>query len=337
MNADYKVAVIGAGAIAGRHLKALDAMSRVRGVAVADVAEERAAACAQAYGLQPYGDYRRMLEAERPDIAIVTLPHHLHKEAVMVCAGLGIHLLLEKPMGLSVRECDDMIEAVRNAGVTLMVGHTQHYLPENRAAKARIDAGELGRLIMVQDTRHTDYFADSRPGWFFRKEQAGGGILANLGSHSVDKLQWLSGQRVELVMAQVCGPGPAGDIEAGGLVYLRTSGGVAASLCLSGYKGAPRNETELVFTGGMLRLSGGKLWSSAGGEYRQEEVPETPDPFVLQLEELTAALEEGREPECGADYSRSIVEVTEAVYRSGDTGVAVRTGLNRSEPDWDRT
>lgn len=324
MGAELKAAVIGAGAIAGRHLAAMAAMGRIRCVAVADLSEERAEACAQTYGVRPWRDYREMLERMKPDIAIVTLPHHLHKEAAVFGAELGIHLLLEKPMGLSVRECDEMIDAARRSSIRLMVGHTQHYLAENRAAKMWVDSGKLGTLMMAHDVRHTDYFTDTRPGWFFRKEQAGGGILANLGSHSVDKLQWLSGQRVSRVRAHVLHPAPMGDVEGGGLVYLETDGGMAASVCLSGYKGAPRNETELIFDGGMLKISGGKLWVSRGGTYRLADLKSDEDPFVLQLEDLVAAIEEGREPDCHAEYSRSIVAVTEAVYRSGDTGETVR-------------
>lgn len=319
MKSDYRVVVLGAGGIARRHLQALGSLERAKCVAVADVQEPRAASCAEEFRVRAYRSYREMLEREEPDIAIITLPHHLHHEAVMACASLHIHMLLEKPMALSVAECDDMIAAAAGRAV-LMIGHTQHYLPENRTAKEWVDSGRLGRLLMLQDTRHIHYFTESRPSWFFNRRESGGGILANLGSHSVDKLQWFTGQRVSRVLAEVMRPGTAGDVEGAGLVMLRTKGGVAASLCLSGYMGAPRNETEMIFTGGMLRLSGGGLWVSEGDDYRQVELNPQKDPFILQLEDLIASVESGRPPECGPEYSRSLVAVTEAIYRSGETG-----------------
>lgn len=323
MGSAYRVAVIGAGGIAGRHLAALWDMAQAQCVAIADLNREKAETNARMFGVQAYQSYTEMLEREKPDIAIVTLPHHLHREAVEQCAARGIHLLLEKPMGISVAECDVMMQAAAAGGVTLLIGHTQHYLPENRAAKEWIDAGWLGRLIQVQDTRHTDYFAESRPEWFFRRDQAGGGILANLGSHCVDKLQWLSGQRVVRVTAQVDRHAPIGDVEGAGVVMLLTEGGIPATVCMSGYKGAPRNETELCFAGGMLRLASGGLWVSEGGDFRQVELPPGQDPFLLQMEDLIAAIESGKQPECHPAYSRSLVAVTEAIYQSAETGQAV--------------
>jgi predicted dehydrogenase len=324
MKADYLVVIIGAGGIARRHLLALESMDQVRCVSIADLQESRAVSYAKEFHARAYRSYQEMLEQEEPDIAIITLPHYLHHEAVMACAARHIHMLLEKPMGLSVAECDEMIDAAVEGHAVLMIGHTQHYLPENRAAKDWIDSGRLGRILMLQDTRHIHYFNETRPSWFFRQKESGGGILANLGSHSVDKLQWFTGQRVSRVLADVIRPGTVGDVEGAGLVMLQTAGGVTASLCLSGYKGAPRNETEIIFTGGMLRLSSEGLWVSEGGDYRQVELTPQKDPFILQLEDLITSIESGQPPDCHPAYSRSLVAVTEAIYRSGETGQVIR-------------
>ncbi|XID92188.1 Gfo/Idh/MocA family protein [Paenibacillaceae bacterium WGS1546] len=317
----YRVAVIGAGNIAAAHLNAMEGLDEMAPCAVADVRRERADALAVRHELRAYSDYKEMIVAEKPDIAIVTLPHYLHEEAARFAAVQDCHVLLEKPMALNTKECDAIIADVQRHGVKLMVGHTQHYTAENREAKAWIKSGRLGKLVMMNDRRHLRYDTASRPDWFFERSKAGGGILTNLGSHSIDKLQWLSDSRVTKVKARVDYSQVRGDVEGGGCAFLDTSVGIPATLSQSGYPGAVVDETELMFTGGsMLLRTGIGLWVSDGGEYREVPASPQPHPFVLQFEDLIRAIEQDREPECSMAYSRSVVAAVESLYRSHETG-----------------
>lgn len=319
---EYRVALIGGGSIAVSHLEALRSMDKLKAVAVADISRERAELVAAQFGINAYTDYREMVEREKPDIAVVTLPHFLHKEASVFTAEAGCHLLLEKPMALDAGECDAIIEAVRRSGVKLMVGHTQHYFAQNRAAKTIIAEGKLGKLVAINDARHVDYYRETRAPWFFEKAKAGGGIFMNLGSHSVDKIQWLTDSRIVQVKASLSHCGPKGDVEGSGLAFLRTDSGVAATVSQSGYPGGvSRNETELLFTGGMLKLlSGVSLWIGEGGQYREVAVRQEEKPFVLQFRDLVRYIEEDVEPYSSMEYSRSVVAVVESMYRSHETG-----------------
>jgi predicted dehydrogenase len=314
----YRVAVAGGGGIAARHLEAMSTMKEIlHPIAIADIRQERAEELASQYGIQAYTDYKVMIEQQKPDIVIITLPHFLHREAAVFAAVNGCHMLLEKPMAMTVQECDEIILAVERSGVILMVGHTQHYIRENLAAKRIIDSGELGQLVMISDTRHVTYNRPERPDWFFEKTKAGGGILTNLGSHTVDKIQWLTQSQIVKVQASVSYLMDRGDVEGGGMAFLETDSGIPATLCQSGYAGAPRNETELIFEKGMLKLlTGDSLWISHGGPYRQVVLEDETLPFVLQLRELNECIAMGREPECSMHYSRSVVEVVEAMYTS---------------------
>ncbi|THF83527.1 Gfo/Idh/MocA family oxidoreductase [Cohnella fermenti] len=333
----YRVAIIGAGNIAGSHLEAMRAMSspdRLTPCAIADVNSARADALAGKYGIRSYIDYKEMLAKEKPDIAIVTLPHYLHREASLFAAEQGCHILLEKPMALNTKECDEIIAAVRRNRVRMMVGHTHHYTAENREAKSWIASGRLGKLVMMNDRRHLPYDTPARPGWFFEKAKAGGGILTNLGSHSIDKLQWLTDSRVTGIKARVDYSLRRGDVEGGGTAFLDLSSGVPATISQSGYPGAIVDETELLFTGGSLLLrSGIGLWAGDGREYREVPVPPQAPPFVLQFEDLLGAIEEGREPESSMAYSRSVVAAVESLYRSSELGteVAVDQGGGANE------
>ncbi len=334
----YRVAVIGGGAIAEEHLLALEGMERAKAVAVADLIEERAEGLAGRYGgLSAYTDYKEMIVREKPDIAIITLPHFLHMTAALFCIESGVHVLLEKPMALDVGQCDEIIEAASRQSVRLMVGHTQHYIAENRTAKRIIDEGGLGKLVMINDVRNVYYFQDRRPAWFFQKALAGGGILMNLGSHSVDKIAWLAGSAVHSVKAVTSHYGGKGDIEGSGMAFLHLENGVPATVSQSGYQGLARNETELVFTEGMLKLETGKaLWLSSGGEYERVETDRQEPPFVLQLLDLIARIEAGDDSGSNSDaeassdsvewpgpsleHSRHAVAVVRAMYASHKSG-----------------
>lgn len=316
-----KLAVIGGGVIGIRHLEAAAAMDDLNAAAIVEVNEERGAELAARFGIQAYTDYKLMLAEVKPDIAVVALPHFLHKEAAIACAEHGAHILLEKPMALNVAECDAIIEAAQKHGVKLLVGHTQHYHPENMMAKRIIESGELGQLVMINDMRHVNYYRPDRPAWFFEKAKSGGGIITNLGAHSIDKIQWMTGSRITKVKALVSCHGDRGDVEGSGVIYAETSIGVPVTISQSGYPGVSRNETEFVFTRGMLKLETNRgLSVSRSGKYETVEAEPMELPFVRQFRDLMDAIATGREPECSGAYSRTVISVLESVYLSSATG-----------------
>lgn len=318
---EWTAAVVGAGAIAGHHLKAIGETDGLTACAVADIDRSRAEAVAARFGIRAYGSAEEMIEREAPDIVAISLPHDLHRRMAVFAAERGCHLMLEKPMALNLDECDDIMAAAKRAGIRLLVGHTQQYMAHNLEAKRLLRSGAIGRLVMIHDVRHADYFAASRPDWFLRKEKSGGGILANLGVHSIDKIQWLTDSAVSSVSASTSYHGPRGNVEGSGIVYLKLDNGIPAAIVQSGYPGAQRNETEIIGTEGMMKLATGHgLWISRGGAYEQAEIADPADPFVLQYEDLLQAIREDRETGCPGAYGRQVVAVMEAVYRAAETG-----------------
>ncbi|MEK4979491.1 Gfo/Idh/MocA family protein [Bacillus sp. FSL K6-6540] len=324
MNDHYRVAIVGGGGIAVSHLEAIREMDGVASCAVADIQEERVRQLASDYGIHPYLDYKEMIVREKPDIAIVTLPHYLHKEATIFAAEHGCHVLLEKPMAMSTSECNEIETVVRTCGVMLMVGHTQHYSAENRIAKRYVQSGEFGRLVMINDRRHLPYNKPERPDWFFEKSKAGGGILTNLGSHSIDKIQWLIDGSITKIRASVDYGLGRGDVEGGGLAFCETSKGIPALICQSGYPGAAIDETEMLFTHGSLLLRTGiGVWISKGSAYTAVPVTRPQNSHVMQIRDLIQAIESGKEPECSMSYSRSVVSAVESLYLSSEQGTEV--------------
>src|SRR5687768_13469210 len=146
------IGIIGAGRICAAHATAALALPETRLVAIADVDDARVAQAVGAFGGRGYHGYEPILQDPEVDAVVVALPHGLHRDVTVSCLAAGKHVLLEKPMAMTVPECDDMIAATGSAGKSLMVAHSQHYFPANLAAKELIQAGAIGNLVLATDT-----------------------------------------------------------------------------------------------------------------------------------------------------------------------------------------
>ena len=314
--------LIGAGSISEYHLKASTAIPGFRIVAIADTRMDRANELASQYELSAYTDYKLMIEQLRPELAIVALPHFLHRDAAVFCANHGCHLLLEKPMAISTQDCLTIMEAVERNKVSLLVGQTQQYIAQNLAAKSIIRLGELGKLVMIHEKRHGPYFTEQRPAWFLDKSMSGGGIVFNLGNHSIDKIQWLTDTRIQRVRASLSYYADSyPDIEGSAALLLETSAGVPCTVSLNGYESVRGEETELIFTHGMMKIVNHQSVSIAlSDRYEEYPVANTGNPFELQLLDLLGCIREGRQPYASGEYALSVVRVVEAVYESADKG-----------------
>ncbi|MCU6708752.1 Gfo/Idh/MocA family oxidoreductase [Paenibacillus sp. J5C_2022] len=318
-----RAVIVGAGAISENHLKAMQVSSRTELLAVADLDQQRLDRCAAAYSVRTYRDYKAMIRQERPDVVVITLPHFLHKEAVIWCAEQGCHVLVEKPMAMNVQECREMNEAAARNGVILAVGHMQHYFPSMIRAREILRSGRLGKVIMMNDRRWCNYFHPDRPAWFLERAKSGGGIVVNLGSHSLDKLQWLTDSRVDKVKASLTYYGDRGDVEGSANLFLETTEGVAASVSLCGYGQLYLNETEFLLTGGQLKLLGSdqlRIYDGHSGEYEAVDTSDLPETFTAQWEDMLNAVQHSSELGISAEYGQSITAVVEAIYRSHATG-----------------
>lgn len=317
-----RAVILGGGAIASAHLSALMDFDGIEAVAVAELNEQRGEVLRTGYGVKVYSDYRTMIDEEKPDIAVIALPHAMHRDAALYASSRGCHLLIEKPMAITAGQCEDIEAAAHASGVKVLIGHTQQYLAEPLRARELMRSVDLGSLVMIREERHGHYFTPERPAWFLDKRKSGGGIFANIGVHSIDKIQWLTDSRIIRVRASLNFDTGIPDIEGSGLVYAETSTGVPVSMAIFGYPGEPREVTELLYTNGMIRIDNHKaVWLSQGGSYQEIPVGPKVDSFVLQFRDLLAYIRDGRKPYATLDYGKSVIEVLEAIYRSHRTGL----------------
>lgn len=195
-------AVIGCGGIAQGHLPAQRDVDSARTVAVCDIDEEAAAARAAEYDVGTlYTDWRDVLADDRVDAVSILLPHHLHCEVAVAVAEAGKHVLCEKPMAVSLQECDEMIAAAERAGVVLMVGQILRFRPVNIRARQLIRDGTIGQVRNVL-RRRMGKSEGFRSAWASDPAEAGGWVLYGFGAHEVDMILWLNDAGAQSVYAQ---------------------------------------------------------------------------------------------------------------------------------------
>ena len=185
-----RVGVLGAGFMGGTHARAFAKLPDVRVVGVSSRSAQKAAVLAQEVGAEPFTDAMALTTDPRVDAISITLPTHLHKEYTVAALEAGKPVLLEKPMGLSLEECDAMIAAAQQSGQIFMLAHVLRFWPEYVALVDFVRSGQLGAPLSATASR-----LSSRPTWgdWFANPDWTGGAVHDLHIHDLDTLNWLFG------------------------------------------------------------------------------------------------------------------------------------------------
>ncbi|MFF3501031.1 Gfo/Idh/MocA family protein [Streptomyces sp. NPDC003247] len=322
---DIRLGLIGAGAVGVLHADAAAATPGVRVTAVCDLDAGTARRVAGPLDAPVFTDHRALIASGLVDAVVVNTPHALHTGIVTDAAGAGLHVLVEKPMATNAEDCALMEAACEAAGVLLVVGHIQHFLPPVAAAKAAVDAGAIGRILAVHDWRATDYRPGSRPAWFFDPAVSGGGVFINIGTHCVDRLLWLTGSRAVAVTATAATRGGL-PVETDVLARLELADGTAGHITVTSALLPPRDELTLIGERGTLLVSRGvgtRLHPDDGSApvlLAAESEDDVPVAFRDQLTAFAGAVRGERPCAVTAAYGRRVVRTVEAVYAACATG-----------------
>ena len=174
--------------------KAFDLAFDVAFDTVADVTEQAAAAAAAQFGFaRASADWRAMVADPQIDVVSVTAPNALHREMALAAIAAGKHVHCEKPLAPLAAHALEMAEAAEAAGVATQVGFNYLCNPMLALAREMIAAGELGEIRSYRGVHAEDYMADAAAPFSFRHEIAGGGALADIGSHALATAEHLLG------------------------------------------------------------------------------------------------------------------------------------------------
>jgi UDP-N-acetyl-2-amino-2-deoxyglucuronate dehydrogenase len=349
---EFGFGIVGCGVIAPFHARAVGELPNARLAAVCDVVAERAERIGREFGAPHLTDVDELLARDDVDVVSVCVPSGMHADFGVRAAAAGKHVVVEKPIDITLEAADRLIAACREHGVALTVISQRRYEPGVQEMRELIDAGRLGRLILgdavIKWYRSQDYY-DSGD-WRGTHALDGGGCLMNQGVHYVDLLVWMMGPvdrvfarcttaahdiEVEDIAAAVLAfrSGAVGVLEASTAVFP----GLPERLEVTGTRGTLIVEAgrlivrQLKDEQGETSPYGTKLAREAGGQpgAAAEPAAMSHDRHRQQLADFLAALDEGREPPLSGEEARRPLEIILAVYESARTGREVTLPLTR--------
>ena len=353
-----RVGIIGASFAQAAYLPALRHVPGAEVVAIASAHLSSARAAATAGGVpHAYDDWQQMLATHACDLVCIATPTVQHAPQVLAAIAAGAHVLCEKPTAMHAGEAARMLAAAEAAGRVHMIDHELRFNPTRARIAALIADGTLGDIRHVTIANITNGWNNpasrSKGDWWSLADQGGGRLGAN-GSHQVDLLRWWLGE-----VAWVTGTAPvrvpnrldkargeAWTATADDVAYftLEMAAGAVAQVFLSGVAAHNTgNLTQIFGSKGTVKLSNDdeRLWLAPSGQ-SLEEITET-DPnadlpgvnagiwnvsVVALLQELAAAIREGRQPARGATFVDGLANqrVLDAVRLSGAERRLVRPG-----------
>jgi UDP-N-acetyl-2-amino-2-deoxyglucuronate dehydrogenase len=199
---DLNFGLIGCGKIAEKHAKLLAGIDGANLIAVADTDKDRAQRLGQIYSIPSYTDFTEMLTTEPVDVANILTPSGTHAQIGVEVAKLNKHMIIEKPLALTMEDADAVLKACEENRVKIFVVKQNRYNLPVQQLRGALDNGRFGRLVLgtvrVRWSRRQEYY--DRDAW--RGTWAlDGGVLANQASHHIDLLQWMMGP-VDSVVAK---------------------------------------------------------------------------------------------------------------------------------------
>ena len=316
-----RVGLIGLGGIARSHADGIAQLEDVELVACADLIESTRAQFMDNYDVpKGYASHTELLEDSEIDAVGVVLGHQLHHRLSVDALNAGKHVLVEKPMALTLEQCDEMIAAARANDVKLMVGLTNHFLPVYIKAKEILDSGQLGPLITIVSYMSKNWnFANRRPQ--YRSRFHGGGMWLSNGVHVVDRVTWFMGSQAVSVSASI---GTRAHYQAGddsATAFIRYKNGLAGVAVSVGYAdGGPIHDTHVICADGSLRFShsasGRGLWIGQGETWEEVEYEHWPQRMRLEWGRFAEAIEQDIESPVPGEYGRHIMEILLAAETS---------------------
>lgn len=315
------VGIIGTGWFGSEHARALAELSQARLLGVCGASLESAQVFARQYGGRAYAQPQELLASPEIEAVLIATPHHLHTDLTVQAAESGKHILLEKPMAPSLDECDQILAAVKQAGVKLMLGHLSHFERPFLRARELLASGELGEPVVGQSSFVKFWMEHNRRSWHLERS-SGGGVMLTAGIHGLDRLMWLMGSPVSSVSAQFATHFHTQQADDSALLLLRFASGAAGTLSSIGYaQGAPSFLLEITATQGRLRIDP-QQGLFIGRDNRWQEVPHSLvkdwplEPLVEEWKSFMESIQQGREPAVSGGYARHVMEVIFAAEES---------------------
>ncbi len=339
MNRRVRVGLIGSQFVSSIHADALRRCAEAQLWAVASPTPGNAARFAAQHEIPHHTvDYRQMLAMPEIDLVVIGAPNDLHCQMVLDAAAAGKHIVVEKPLCLSLAEADRMIAACQQAGVKLMYAEELCFAPKYVRLKELLTSGALGKPVLLKQSEKHD---GPHAAHFWDVERSGGGVTMDMGCHAIEFFRWLLDRPpVRSVYAHmstaVHGEKTRGDDNA--LLILEFDDGVTAMAEESWTKpGGMDDRAEIHGSAGVAYanlLQGNSIltYSSTGYDYAVEKAGTTRGWSFTMVEELwnygfpqefahfVDCVQHDKQPLVTGEDGRAVLEVLFAAYASAGLG-----------------
>jgi predicted dehydrogenase len=294
-----------------------------------------------------YDDWRELIADAEVDAVCVTTPNYLHHEMTVAACEAGKHVLVEKPLAMSLREGREMVDAAQRANVVLMVHQNQRFFPVHEVAKQILDAGVIGPVLSLRARwSHAGPEHWSPEGvWFFERERAGHGALFDLGIHKFDLIRHLTGKEAAEVSAFTATLDKKIEVEDNGVAILRFTDGMLGVVEASWTSRPNENSIRLYGTHGYLQVGSDSAYPISihfgerpqddsrlpAGEWRENVfVPNVPTHSVTggMFRHFVESITTGRENIASGQDNLKSFEMCLAAFESAEKGCAVKLPLD---------
>ena len=329
-----KVGIIGCGKIAQvRHIPEYAANPHTEVYGFYDINLARAEELAEKYNGKAYASYEELLADPAIEAVSVCAANHVHAEITVAALKAGKHVLCEKPMAVTLEECEAMVAAARESGKYLMIGQNQRLAKAHAKAKELIEQGAIGKVLTFRtifghggpETWSID------PGsnvWFFDKTKAAMGAMADLGIHKTDMIQYVLGSKIvktQAVLSTLDKKDATGNligVDDNAICIYQMGNGIIGTMTASWtYYAAEDNTTVIYGTKGELRLYDDPKYSvqqiNADGtriDYQIDQIQTNDNQTASGIIDLFVdCLVEKKEPEISGE---NVLHAMKAVFAS---------------------
>jgi UDP-N-acetyl-2-amino-2-deoxyglucuronate dehydrogenase len=346
--------ILGCGVIGPHHAKAIAGLKSAELVAVADIVPELGEELAEEYGCLRYASLEEMLSGGDLEAVCLCTPSGMHAEGAIASLEAGKHVVIEKPVDVTLEAADRLIEVQRATGGKVAVVSQHRFDAATQYVHEALARGEFGRLTSgsadVRWWRSQSYYDSG--GWRGTWELDGGGVLINQAIHSIDLLQWLMGQVVEITAYTGLIAHERIEVEDTAVAILKFANGalgtivattaaypgLSTRIAVHGDRGsAIIDDDELTYFHAATEGQEGEAYGAGGGENQAEEIMQRcgeaesgpgagsdPDSLSMahrdQIEDFAEAVRDGREPLVNLEEARKPLAIIQGIYESARTG-----------------
>lgn len=341
MNNEVGFAVIGCGAVSRVHIEQIHRIDGARLVAVSDLVEQTARRVGESAGVDWYTDFNRLLNRDDIDAVTIATPSGTHADIIVAAARAGKHVLVEKPIDISIESAQRAIEACRKAGVKLGVVSQHRFDDATMEVKRRVQSGELGNMFLVHAAvnwyRPQAYYDRSEGAGTWAMD--GGGVLMIQALHTMDVLQHLMGPVATVFAQTLTAAHQRIEVEDVAVATLVFENGAIGTLCATtgAYPGMStrievfgRSGTAVIEDDQLMHLyvqtpskPTGAIYGTVPNLAQGVRHGESGIAHRRQIEDLISAIREDREPAVNGEESLQVVQLILGMYESAKTGLAV--------------